>query len=65
MIHAPYGGTRPRESTMLHYWGVFVADKPKPIALFEKYDVAVMFKETMTDGRCEIRPFCFWPECTT
>ena len=49
---------------MLQYWAVFVADKPKPIALFEKHDVAVMFKESMTDGVCEIRPYVFWPkEC--
>ena len=51
-----------RQNKMLQYWAVFVGGKPKPIALFEKHDVAVMFKETMTEGTCEIRPFCFWPE---
>jgi len=60
MFHAPYGGSKPRESTMLQYWGVFVADKPKPIAIFEKHDAAVLFKEAMTDGSCTIRPYRFW-----
>jgi hypothetical protein len=49
---------------VLTYWGVFVEQRKKPIALFEKHDVAVMFKETMTDGECTIRPYDFRSERT-
>ena len=61
MFHPP-DRIMPRGPKVLQYWAVFVADKPKPIALFEKHDVAVMFKEAMTDGACEIRPYVFRPE---
>jgi hypothetical protein len=62
MFHAPYGGSRPHESTVLQYWAVFLQEGKKPIALFEKHDVAVMFREAMTDGQCTIRPYAFRPE---
>ena len=62
MFHAPYGGSPPAASKVVQYWGVFVEQRTKPIALFEKHDVAVMFVETMTDGNCTIRPYAFRPE---
>jgi hypothetical protein len=64
MFHAPYGGSKPQGKVVLTYWAVFVEQRKKPIALFEKYDVAVMFKETMTDGECIIRPYDFRSERT-
>lgn len=62
MFHAPYGGHAPRQSKVLQYWAVFLEDGKKPIAFFEKYDVAVMFKETMVGGECTIKPYAFRPE---
>jgi len=62
MFHAPYGGSKPQGKVVLTYWGIFISQRKKPIALFEKHDVAVMFKETMTDGECEIHPYEFRTE---
>ncbi|MBI5474274.1 MAG: hypothetical protein HY961_18210 [Ignavibacteriae bacterium] len=62
MFHAPYGGSKPRENPVLQYWGVFVEGKQKPIAIFQTHDVAVMFQQTMTDGKCKVRPYAFTPE---
>ena len=62
MFHAPYGGSKPHGKVVLAHRGVFVEQRKKPIALFEKYDAAVMFKEMMTDGACSIRPHEFRSE---
>lgn len=61
-VHAPYGGHAPQSRVVLQYWGVFLKEGQKPVALFEKHDVAVAFTETMTDGHCTIRPYTFRPE---
>ncbi|MBX2990126.1 MAG: hypothetical protein KF749_03050 [Bacteroidetes bacterium] len=62
MFHAPYGGHSPRQSKVLQYWAVFLDERKQPVALFEQYDVAVLFKEMMIGRECSIKAYAFRPE---